>query len=89
MGARLKFALSLVFDFEVYLVDELTAVGTQPSRRRVKPRLGNSTTPAIMVSRRAFAQGVLQLRIWLHEGQAYWFDEIDEALARYRESLAA
>lgn len=47
MGARLKFALSLVFDFEVYLVDELTAVGTQPSRRRVKPRLGNlPTTPA-------------------------------------------
>ena len=27
MSARLKFALSLVFDFEIYLVDELTACG--------------------------------------------------------------
>jgi capsular polysaccharide transport system ATP-binding protein len=25
--------------------------------------------------------------IWLHEGKAHWFDQIDDAIAAYKESM--
>jgi capsular polysaccharide transport system ATP-binding protein len=30
-----------------------------------------------------------QAGIFLHEGKAHWFDDINEALARYHESISA
>lgn len=92
MGARLKFALSLVFDFEVYLVNELTAVGDAAFKKKSQAAFRELADHAglIMVSHdERSLKEFCSAGIWLHEGQAYWFDEIDEALARYRESLAA
>ena len=36
MQARLKFAMSMAFDFEVYLVDELTSVGDAAFRKKAR-----------------------------------------------------
>lgn len=30
-----------------------------------------------------------QAGVWLHEGKAYWFDELEDALKNYRESIKA
>ena len=90
MKSRLQFALSLAFDFDVYITDEVTATGDASFRnkaaaafRRLADRAG-----LIMVSH---AEDTLRqfcsAGIWLHEGQAYWFDDIDDALQHYKESI--
>jgi capsular polysaccharide transport system ATP-binding protein len=92
MQARLKFALSLAFDFEVYLVDELTAVGDAAFKKKSRQAFQGLADRAvlIMVSHdEKSLQEFCQAGIWLHQGQAHWFDRIDEALDRYKESIAA
>lgn len=89
MQARLKFAISLAFDFDVYISDELTAVGDAAFKKKAKDAFEAMVGRAglIMVSH---GEGTLkefcQAGIWLHEGQAYWFDEINDALKAYRDS---
>jgi len=92
MQARLKFAMSLAFDFEVHLVDELTAVGDAAFRRKAQTAFRQLAGKAcvIMVSH---SEGTLrefcQSGIWLRDGQAHWFESLDDAIANYRESLRA
>jgi len=89
MQARLKFAISLAFDFDVYISDELTAVGDVAFRKKTKEAFKNlvDRSGLIMVSHQ---EGTLKefctAGIWLDEGQAHWFDNIDSALEAYRES---
>jgi capsular polysaccharide transport system ATP-binding protein len=90
MQARLKFALSLAFDFEVYLVDELTAVGDAAFKKKSRQAFRDLADRAglIMVSHdEKTLQEYCQAGIWLHQGKAHWFDRVDEALARYKESI--
>lgn len=90
MSARLKFSLSLIFDYDVYLSDELTAVGDavfqQKSKQAFKDRLGKSGL--IMV---AHSEGMLKeycsAGVLIHEGSAYWFDSIDDAFKEYKDTL--
>ncbi|MFU8814642.1 MAG: ABC transporter ATP-binding protein, partial [Pseudomonadales bacterium] len=84
MRSRLAFGLSLAFEFDLYLSDEATAVGDMAFRAKAKrafeDRVGRASL--MMVSH---AEGILkelcQAGIWLHEGQALWFDDIKDALA--------
>ncbi|PZP50049.1 MAG: ABC transporter ATP-binding protein [Azospira oryzae] len=90
MRARLNFAMSLAFDFDVYISDELTAVGDAAFRKKAadafKARVEHSSL--IMVSHdEATLKRFCQAGIWLHDGQAQWFDRIDDALTAYRESF--
>ncbi|MBY5967831.1 MULTISPECIES: ABC transporter ATP-binding protein [Halomonas] len=86
MRSRLNFGLSLAFDFDVYLSDEATSVGDRAFRAKAtqafKERVGRSSL--IMVSH---SEGILrelcQAGIYLKEGQAFWFDDIDDAIAVY------
>ena len=92
MQARLKFAMSLAFDFEVYLVDELTAVGDAAFRKKAqmafKQLAGRGSV--IMVSHsESTLREFCQSGIWLHDGQAHWFDELGDALTNYKESIRA
>ena len=92
MQARLKFAMSMAFDFDMYLVDELTAVGDAAFKAKAQAAFKalSDHSSLIMVSH---AEGTLrqfcECGIWLHQGQAHWFDRIEDALARYKESLVA
>lgn len=89
MRSRLAFGLSLAFDFDVYLSDEATAVGDASFKKKAtkafKDRVGKASL--IMVSH---AEGILkelcQAGIWLHEGQALWYDNINDALDAYKAS---
>lgn len=92
MKSRLQFGLSLAFDFDVYISDEVTSAGDSIFRKKASDAFKNLADRAgiIMVS-----HGESTLRqfctagIWLHEGQAFWYDDINEALNRYKESIAA
>jgi capsular polysaccharide transport system ATP-binding protein len=86
MAARLRFGLSLAFDFDVYLSDEATAVGDRAFRKKAaqafKERVGRSSL--IIVSH---AEGILrelcQAGLYVEHGSAHWFDNINEALDCY------
>ena len=89
MRSRLAFGMSLAFDFDVYLSDEATAVGDAAFKEKAKKafmeRVGKASL--IMVSH---SEGILrdlcQAGIWLDNGHAYWFDDINDALEAYKES---
>ncbi len=88
MRSRLNFGLSLAFDFDVYLSDEATAVGDRLFRAKAtqafRDRIGKASI--IMVSH---SEGILkdlcQAGIWLHQGQAIWFDDINDAIDAYHQ----
>ncbi|OYD25653.1 ABC transporter ATP-binding protein [Oceanimonas baumannii] len=86
MRSRLNFGLSLAFDFDVYLSDEATAVGDRAFKDKAakafKDKVGQSSL--IMVSH---SEGILkelcQAGIYLTNGQAQWYDDINDAIAAY------
>lgn len=90
MNARLKFALSLVFDFDVYLSDELTSVGDAVFKKKAREAFNNLVGKAglIMV---AHSEGTLKnfcsSGIFIHNGNAHWFDSIDDAFKAYKETM--
>jgi capsular polysaccharide transport system ATP-binding protein len=92
MKARLQFGLSLAFDFDVYISDEVTSTGDAAFRKKAAAAFNKLTDHAglIMVSH---GEGTLKqfcsAGIWLNEGKAHWFDDINEALKAYRSSLSA
>ncbi|WP_321795808.1 ABC transporter ATP-binding protein [Caballeronia sp. J97] len=92
MRSRLAFAISLAFDFDLYLVDELTSVGDAAFRKKSRDAFRDIAARAglIMVSHdEATLKTFCDTALWLHDGQALWFDDLSEGLARYKESLSA
>lgn len=91
MKARLQFALSLAFDFDVYISDEITSVGDAAFRKKASQAFASlvGRSSLVMVSH---GEGTLrefcEAGIWLHEGKAYWFDRVDDALQAYKDSLS-
>lgn len=92
MKARLQFALSLAFDFDIYISDEVTAAGDAAFRKKAARAFKNLANRAglIMV---AHGEGTLrdfcQAGIWITDGRAIWFDKIDDALNAYKDSLSS
>ncbi|GAA3528268.1 ABC transporter ATP-binding protein [Zobellella aerophila] len=88
MRARLNFGLSLAFDFDVYLSDEATAVGDRNFRDKAsqafKDKIGTSSL--IIVSHgEAILKELCQAGIYLKEGEASWYDDINQAIAAYHQ----
>lgn len=90
MKSRLQFALSLAIEFDVYISDEVTAAGDAVFTKKAAAAFKGLANKAglIMVSH---GEGTLkqfcQSGIWLNKGQAHWFENIDDALVAYKESL--
>lgn len=90
MRSRLAFGLSLAFDFDVYLSDEATSVGDVAFKAKAtkafRDRIGNSSI--IMVSHSiGILKDLCQAGIWLHQGQAIWYDKLDDAINDYHNSI--
>lgn len=86
MRARLGFGASLGLPFDLYLVDEATAVGDGAFRRKSKAlfRARMRASSGIMVSHnlrelRKFCDAGLVL----HRGQIQYFDRIEDAIAAH------
>ncbi|MDH2421824.1 MULTISPECIES: ABC transporter ATP-binding protein [Cobetia] len=88
MKSRLSFGLSLAFDFDVFISDEATAVGDRAFKAKAKAlfksKVGKSSL--IIVSH---GEGILrelcQAGIYLKNGSAYWFDDINDAIIAYHD----
>ncbi len=87
MKSRLAFALSMAFRFDVYLVDEITAVGDQAFRKQSEQAFEEmrSRSSVIMV---AHNMNVLKkhcdMAILLADGSATVYDDINEAIEIYQ-----
>jgi capsular polysaccharide transport system ATP-binding protein len=86
MGSRIGFALSMAFDFEIILIDELISVGDRGFRKIAKQALDEKRgrSNILMVSHsmgsiREFCEVGLVLR----DGQMTAYDDINEAIGNY------
>ncbi|WP_409523348.1 ABC transporter ATP-binding protein [Nitrincola sp. MINF-07-Sa-05] len=88
MKARLKFGLSLAFNFDVYLSDEATAVGDRSFRKKAeqafRDRVGESSLVIVSHSE-GILKDLCQAGVWLHQGRAFWFDNVNDAIDAYHE----
>ena len=90
MKSRLQFGLSLAFDFDIYISDEVTGTGDAAFKKKAAAAFKNLADHAslIMVSH---GEGTLRqfcsAGIWLHQGRAHWFDNIEDALKAYKETI--
>lgn len=90
MRSRLQFALSLAFDFDVYISDEVTAAGDASFRKKTASAFKDMAHRAglIMVAHDESAlKQFCQAGIWIADGKAHWFDRIDDALSAYKDSI--
>ena len=90
MRSRLQFALSLAFDFDVYISDEVTAAGDAAFRNKAKKAFDDLSHKAsiIMVAHNdATLKAFCESGIFLKDGKAVWFDKLDDALQAYKDSM--
>ncbi len=90
MRARLSFGLSMAFEFDIYLVDELTAVGDAVFRAKAKKAFEDIRNRASII----FVSHNLQtLRescdsaLFLHDGTAAYYPNIDDGIEAYQEYI--
>lgn len=91
MLGRLKFGLSLAFDFDVYISDELaTSTGDASFKNKASNVFENlrGKSNIIMASH---SEGTLKefctAGIWVENGHAHWFDDVKDALNAYKASI--
>jgi capsular polysaccharide transport system ATP-binding protein len=86
MRGRLAFALSMALDFDVYLVDEVTAVGDRRFRAKCKRAFEDRAdhSSLIIVSHQDSTIRQYCDRCYvLHGGQLYQYDSVDVAALAY------
>lgn len=92
MRARLQFALSLAFDFDVYISDEVTAAGDAAFRKKAAnafKKLADRAGLIMVAHDESTLKSFCHAGIWINEGKAHWFDKIDDALTAYKDSFSS
>lgn len=90
MRSRLQFALSLAFDFDVYISDEVTAAGDAAFKQKASAafkKLADHASIILTAHSESTLKEFCTVGIWIHDGKAHWFDQIDDALKAYKDSL--
>ena len=88
MRGRLAFGMSMALDFDVYLVDEVTAVGDRRFRQKAQQAFRDRSDHAsvIIVSHQdATIRQYCDRCSVLYDGQLHHFDDVDEAVAFYED----
>ena len=91
MKARLAFGVSMAVDFDVYLVDEITAVGDEAFRRKCHAafRAKSATADIVMVSHvPATIREYCDCGVVMEDGQLRFFDDVEEALAIHHANMS-
>lgn len=91
MRSRLQFALSLAFDFDVYISDEVTSAGDATFRAKAAKAFKSLSNKAsiIMVSHdNSTLKQFCESGIFLNNGSATWYDKLDDALKAYKETFS-
>jgi capsular polysaccharide transport system ATP-binding protein len=90
MRARLAFGVSMAIEFDVYLVDEITAVGDERFKARcqevLKQRMVNSD---IIIISHSFStmKAYCDIGVVLDKGKLVMYDDLDEAIEVYKKLL--
>ncbi|MES2657369.1 MAG: ABC transporter ATP-binding protein [Verrucomicrobiota bacterium] len=88
MKGRLSFGLSMAFEFDVYLIDELTSVGDTIFREKAKAAFENIRKRASLIF---VSHNIKTLRqscqsaLFLRDGSADFYPDIDEGIEAYNE----
>ena len=88
MGGRLGFALSMAFDFDYYLIDEVTSVGDARFKKMAKRALEEkvATSRVILVSHSmATIREFCDIGIYLEDGKVQVYEDLEDAIAAYQE----
>lgn len=94
MKSSLSFALSMAFDFDMYISDGIDFSGETAFKGKdaADAALKSLTAHAgiIMTAKGALGEAALRqyckAGIWLHEGRAKWYDDISDAIEAYSTS---
>jgi capsular polysaccharide transport system ATP-binding protein len=92
MRARLAFGVSMAIDFDVYLVDEVTAVGDKRFRDRCQQAFADrrERSTLIMVSHQiSTLKEYCDSCAVMDRGRLHIYDSVDEAAQAYEAGLAA
>lgn len=90
MRARLAFAISMVIDFDCYLIDEVTAVGDERFRERCQVELFEKRADRAMVlisHSRRYLEDVCNRFALLHDGQLDEYGSFREVYHEYKKIL--
>lgn len=91
MRSRLQFALSLAFDFDVYISDEVTAAGDITFRKKAAKafkKLAHRASIIMVAHDEGTLKTFCESGILLLNGSAEWFDSIDDAFGAYKAYLS-
>ena len=91
MSGRLGFALSLSFDFDYFLIDEITSVGDARFRKMAKAALEEkaATSNVVLVSHSmSIIREFCNYGVYIGGGEIHGFEDLEEAMARYQEESA-
>ncbi len=87
--ARIAFGMSMAFDFDIFLLDEITSVGDPAFKKKASAVLEERRKNAniIMVSHAPpqLRQFGCNLGIVMHEGQMTVYEDLEEAIAVYQQ----
>lgn len=87
MKSKYSFAVSMAFDFDTYLMDEIMAVGDAAFKKKCSSALGDKRENAniILVSHsESLIKEHCNAAILLAYGRAEFYESVDRALFRYR-----
>ena len=90
MRSRVTFGLSMAFDFDVYLMDEVSSAGDERFRKRSRERLEelNQRADFMLVDHNLWGlQFHCNRALLLHNGGLIEFDDLDEAIASHKRLL--
>ena len=91
MRSRLQFALSMAFDFDVYISDEVTSAGDATFRdkaARAFKQLANKASIIMVSHDERVLKQFCESGVFLQNGKATWFDKLEDALKAYKESYS-
>lgn len=88
MRARLNFGMSMAFDFDYYLMDEIMAVGDARFKRKSKEALLEKLSRANVIFISHAMEEIKRLCdrvVLVHDGQAELFEDVGEGIQAYQE----
>ena len=90
MRARLGFGLSINFDFDYYLIDELTSVGDAIFRKKAKQEFKKikKTSSLIYVTHNLESlRASCEKALFLHDGTLTYYQDINDGIEAYMEYI--
>ncbi len=92
MRSRVAFGLSMAFDFDYYLIDEVMAVGDPIFRKKAaqvfREKLAHAGVILVSNTHKDIKE-LCSTVVFIHNGQASVYDDVDEGLAAFQELLKA